>query len=224
MRPWSRYQELKRELEALGYSLGEQILDSKDYGVAQSRRRLFIVGDLAGEPQLVMHKRRGTKKSAASILDAEGVWPTTPLNRPNRASDTLARADRAFQAIGRETPFLLVYYGTDGSGGWQPLTRPLRTITTVDRFALVTQTTNEPQMRMLQVPELRRAMGFEPEYSFQRGTRRDRVRLLGNGVCPPVMETVIRSLAGEGPSELDDAGPRDIAVGMRDQMHQELFT
>jgi len=108
--------------------------------------------------------------------------------------DTLARAERAFAAVGADTPFLLVYYGSDGSGGWQPLTRPLRTITTVDRFALVTPATEGPRMRMLQVSELRRAMGFLDDHLFEHGTRRDKIRLLGNGVCPPVMEAVVNAL------------------------------
>jgi DNA (cytosine-5)-methyltransferase 1 len=194
MRPWSRYGELKRELEELGYTLAEQVLNSKDYGVAQSRRRLFIVGDRKGRPGLVTSKRRGRKKSAASILDQPGAWPTTPLRSERRAMDTLARAERAFAAVGADTPFLLVYYGSDGSGGWQPLTRPLRTITTVDRFALVTPATEGPRMRMLQVSELRRAMGFLDDHLFEHGTRRDKIRLLGNGVCPPVMEAVVNAL------------------------------
>jgi len=61
-------------------------------------------------------------------------------------------------------PFLLVYYGTDGSGGWQPLDRPLRTLTTLDRFGLVTWKGDTPMLRMLQVPELQRAMGFDPRF------------------------------------------------------------
>ena len=43
---------------------------------------------------------------------------------------------------------------TDGSGGWQPLDRPLRTLTTLDRFGLVTWDGNQPMLRMLQVDEL----------------------------------------------------------------------
>lgn len=194
MRPWSRYAELKRELELLGYNIAEQILDSKNYGVAQSRRRLFIVGDLSAKPALVTHRRRGRKRSAASILDPDGRWPTTLLRKPGRAVDTLARADRAVAALGENTPYLIVYYGTDGSGGWQSLVRPLRTITTVDRFALVTPSSDGPRMRMLQVPELRRAMGFDARYLLENGTRRDKIRLLGNGVCPPVMEAVVSAL------------------------------
>lgn len=194
MRPWSRYDELKECLTELGYHLAEQVIDASSYGVPQARRRLFLVGDLKGEPGLIGRRRPGRRPSAKSVLDRSGVWATAPLHSERRAKDTLARAKRAMTAVGKETPFLLVYYGTDGGGGWQPLDRPLRTITTIDRFALVVPTDEGPQMRMLQVPELRRAMGFEEDFVLSHGTRRDRIRLLGNGVCPPVMREVVHGL------------------------------
>ncbi len=194
MRPWSRYAELKHRLQTLGYHLDERIFDASDFGVAQKRRRLFLVGDREGPPNLKLRKCPGGRKSAESILDPSGTWKTSPLDKENRAKATLERARRGFEALGHEASFLLVYYGSDGSGGWQPLNRPLRTITTVDRFALVEHDGNRSRMRMLQVPELKRAMGFSDDFELPTGTRRDRIRLLGNGVCPPVMENVVRSL------------------------------
>lgn len=194
MRPWARYEELKRELQSLGYHLAEQVLDASDYGVAQSRKRLFLVGDLEGLPGIVSRKRPGPRKGARSILDKPGTWDSSPLFTDKRAKDSVARAQRAMAALGEDTPFLMVYYGSDGSGGWQPLERPLRTITTVDRFALVEPTYEGHRMRMLQVPELQRAMGFDDTYQLTTGTRRDRVRILGNGVCPPVMTEVVTAL------------------------------
>lgn len=194
MRPWSRFGELKMELMALGYHLEEQVLDASDFGVAQSRKRLFLVGDRKQEPGLVTRRRPGPRKSAKAILDKPGLWEMTPLRRKGRAADTLMRADRAIAELGAKSSFLLVYYGTDGSGGWQRLSRPLRTITTVDRFALVEPSSDGHRMRMLQVPELRRAMGFDADYRMEVGTRRDQVRMLGNGVCPPVMTAVVQAL------------------------------
>ena len=170
------------------------MLDSADFGVAQRRRRLFLVGDLAQRPAQTIPGRSGRRKTVKSILDPPDTWKTSPLFDTRRADATIDRARRAFRALGENASFLLVYYGSDGSGGWQPLDRPLRTITTVDRFALVQHDGREPRMRMLQVPELKRAMGFDENFLLPAGTRRDRIRLLGNGVCPPVMKAVIESL------------------------------
>jgi DNA (cytosine-5)-methyltransferase 1 len=51
-----------------------------------------------------------------------------------------------------------------------------------------------PTLRMLQVPELKRAMGLPDDFMLRHGSRRDRIRLLGNGVCPPVMKAVVDEL------------------------------
>lgn len=195
MRPWPRYGELKHDLRNLGYRLEEHVLDSNDFGVAQRRRRLFLVGDRERQPGNAVRKHPDERKIAQSVLDPEGIWKTSPLFDKRRAKATLERAERGFRALGDEAGFLLVYYGNDGGGGWQPLDRPLRTVTTVDRFALIRHDEREPRMRMLQVPELKRAMGFDEDFKLPVGTRRDRVRLLGNAVCPPVMKAVVESLA-----------------------------
>jgi len=196
MRPWSRYGELKRGLADLGYKLHEHILDSADFGVAQRRRRLFLIGDIAQIPCAKVRKRPGRKKSVRAVLDPPYTWITSALVQKRRATATLERARRGFESLGPDASFLLVYYGNDGAGGWQSLDRPLRTITTLDRFALIQHDGNEPRLRMLQVPELKRAMGFEDDFKLTIGTRRDRVKLLGNGVCPPVMKAVVESLTG----------------------------
>lgn len=195
MRPWSRYQELLERLGALGYHLREFTFDASAFGVPQKRRRLFVVCDREAEPAEIAPPGTGKKAPAAkSILAKPGTYKTTSLYAEGRAKATIERAERGFAELGRDRSFLLVYYGTDGGGGWQRLDRPLRTITTVDRFALVEPMEDGHRMRMLQPPELQRAMGFGDDYSLPVGTRRDKIRILGNGVCPPVMTEIIRSM------------------------------
>ena len=93
--------------------------------------------------------------------------------------------------------FLVLYYGSDRAGGWQTLDRPLRTLTTLDRFGLVQWDGPKATLRMLQVPEIKRAMGLPASYRLDRGTRRDKIKVLGNGVCAPVMKAVVQSLTRE---------------------------
>jgi DNA (cytosine-5)-methyltransferase 1 len=193
MRPWSRYSELVDELKELGYSVKEFVLDASDFGVPQSRRRLFIVCDRENEVRKMPLPRR-KRRTVHDILDAPGIWETTRLYSPKRAKPTLERAERGFAELGKRASFLLVYYGTDGGGGWQGLDRPLRTVTTVDRFALVEPARGGHEMRMLQVPELKRAMGFKDDYVMNYGSRREKIKILGNGVCPPVMQEIVAHL------------------------------
>jgi DNA (cytosine-5)-methyltransferase 1 len=194
MRPWSRYAELKDSLSDLGYQVEEYVFDASDFGVPQKRKRLFVVCDRDAEVSGIKPGPGRRKRTVEDILDPPGTWKTTPLCRPDRARPTLERAERGFAKLGRKVPFLLVYYGTDGCGGWQRLDTPLRTVTTIDRFALVAPTGRSHEIRMLQVPELKRAMGFGSDYAMNHGTRREKIKILGNGVCPPVMQQIVRQL------------------------------
>lgn len=193
MRGWSGYDSLIKELEQ-DYHVRAQIIDASKFGVAQTRRRLFLICDSERMPNEV-RPYRGTKpKTVADILDPQGTWKTGLLRTDKRALATLERADRAIAELGKDVPFLIVYYGSDGSGGWQPIDRPLRTMTTLDRFGLVEWDDGKPTLRMLQVPELHRAMGFTKGFKLNHGSRRDKIRVLGNGVCPPVMKSIVKSL------------------------------
>lgn len=194
IRGWEGYGPLVGELEALGYHVLPQELDASRLGVPQKRRRLFLLCDRLRMPAPVP-LRRGRARSAASVIDLSGIWKSRAVGAGTHAEATLARVERGIAALGRGVPFLVVYYGSDGSGGWQALDRPLRTLTTLDRFGLVTWDGDVPSMRMLQVPELKAAMGFGSDFNLDLGPRRERIRVLGNGVCPPVMQAIVSSLS-----------------------------
>jgi DNA (cytosine-5)-methyltransferase 1 len=175
------------------------VLDSAAFGVPQSRRRLFILCDREREPdEVAVPSHIEQFKAAGTILTSNGAYPFVPLRTKRRAVRTLQSAERAIQALGTDSSFLIVYYGSDGGGGWQALDVPLRTVTTLDRFALVRPTRNGHEMRMLQVPELRKAMGLPASFKLKHGTRRDQIKMIGNGVCPPVMRAVVSALTRTG--------------------------
>lgn len=193
MRSWSRHPELLERLWKLGYFVKEDIINAEDFGVPQSRKRLFLVCSLTGETKVVK-RIKGASKKAYSIIYRKAGYNFTPLCKPERAKATIERAERAIAELGKEEPFLIVYYGSDGSGGWQTLDRPLRTITTLDRFAYVKPSNQGHLMRMLQPEELKKGMGFDSMFILNDGTRRDKIKLMGNAVCPPVMKSIVKSL------------------------------
>ena len=197
MRHWDGYQELYRTLEdRYGYKLRSQVLDAADFGVPQNRKRLFIFGSRKRRPDEI--KPTVSRHTAArAILDAREAWEAGPLDNGRRAEATLTRVQNGIDAVGKGVDFLTVYYGSDKAGGFQTLDRPLRTLTTLDRFGLIRWRDGQPTLRMLQVPELKRAMGLGADFRLGFGTRRDQIRLLGNGVCPPVMQAVIAALTGQ---------------------------
>lgn len=193
MKNWSRYEDFINAIKRLGYKTFTEALNAADFGVPQSRRRLFILCDRERLPCPVRIPRR-KRKTVQEIINGNGTYQYSPLRTERRAMATLARADRAIAEVGTKSPFLIVYYGTDHAGGWQRLDVPLRTITTLDRFAYVKPNGSGHVMRMLQPEELKAAMGWPKKYKINHGTRRDKIKMIGNAVCPPVKKYIIKSL------------------------------
>ena len=196
MKQWSKYKEWLAKMCSLGYYHSEQILNAADFGVRQSRKRLFILFSREKTPVVIKPSSK-SRRCIKPILNMNGAYSYSLLKTKKRAKPTLERAERAKAELGPRKPFLIVYYGSDGAGGWQRLESPLRTITTLDRFALVKWEDSRYRMRMLQVPELKQAMGFPESFRFEKGTRRAKIAMLGNGVCPPVMQKIIETLTAK---------------------------
>ncbi len=110
--------------------------------------------------------------------------------------------------------FLIKYYGTDQD---PQLGYPLHTITTKDRFGLVTvkgqlYRIEDIGLRMLWPVELFKAQGFPDNYIFEKGlvidhetgkqtwihlTKTEQVRMVGNSVCPPLAAALVRANLAE---------------------------
>ncbi len=196
MKKWDRHNELVETIESYGYFVNDLHLNAADFGTPQSRKRMFLIcdkqGEVIDEKDLLNHSR--SPKSAEYILDKKSQYVSTPLYKYGRAKPTLERAERAIESLGENVPFLIVYYSSDQAGGWQKLNVPLRTVTTIDRFGLVTWKQGIPYLRMLQPTELVKAMAPNSGHKLNFGKRRDKVKLCGNGVCSPVMEIIIRKI------------------------------
>jgi len=195
MKSWDRHDELVDTIEDLGYTVSSLYLNSAEFGSAQARKRMFLVCDKRGTTvtkETLLTFSDAPSLSANDIIDWKANFKSGKLRREGRAEATLARADRAIAALGRNKPFIIVYYGSDYAGGWQSLDVPLRTVTTIDRFGLVTWLKGVPYLRMLQPSELLKAMGGGAEHRLPYGSRREKVKLCGNGVCSDVMTAIFK--------------------------------
>ncbi len=179
---WELFPAWRAAMEALGYSLSQHVIDAADHGVPQHRERLFIVCRRGPARQLELPRRAHV--SAASFIDVEaGKW--SPIAKPGRALKTLANAAEGRRVHGDR--FLLAYYGA--SRGGRSINRPIGTITTRDRHAIV----DGDRMRMLSADECRAAMGF-PSSTVLPSSHRTAVHMLGNAVSPPVARDVIAAV------------------------------
>lgn len=142
-------------MERLGYRYDYRILNSADYGAFTSRPRYYGVFALEGLPirwpepthrdprvpaslyNTALHPWR----TAREILDLHGHGNSILRRKKPLAEATIRRITHGINRYAPEgerrelEQFLIKYYG---QGGARPLDEPLDTITTKDRFALVT--------------------------------------------------------------------------------------
>lgn len=180
MLAWVCYRGWRLALSDLGYRISEQVLDAADVGVPQHRRRLFVVATrtrrpIAVEPGSVAHV------AARDVLDLDdGPWSDVAT----KCAATQARVAAGRAALGDD--FLAPYYGSGSGLTGRSLDRPIGTLTTKDRYALV----RGDRMRMLTVREQLRLASFPAGYPLT-GSRVDGVMQVGNSVPPLLARHVV---------------------------------
>jgi DNA (cytosine-5)-methyltransferase 1 len=180
---WTLYPAWCAAMQALGYCMTPMIVDAADHGAPQNRERLFIVGARAKHP-LMINLRKREHVPASSFIDfGAGNWQ--PIEKPGRAANTLARIAAGRAQHGER--FISSYYGNTLGG--RALSRPVGTITTRDRHAIV----DGDRMRMFSAQECRAAMGFPAGYILP-DNHTAAVHMLGNAVAPPAARDVITAM------------------------------
>lgn len=182
---WILFPAWKIAVQDLGYQLALHIRDAADHGVPQHRKRLFIVG-VRAKHALKLEFEDKPHVPASSFLNFDsGVW--SPIEKPGRAAKTLERVRAGRREFGDR--FLMPYYGSGSGLKGRSIDRPIGTITTKDRWALV----DGDRMRMLTKEENRDAMGFRKSYLLP-DNHQLAVHMLGNAVPPPMARDVIQAI------------------------------
>lgn len=174
-------------LVRLGYQLDLRMVTASHHGVAQRRRRLFI---LATRPGVTVGPlstdTRGQEPAIGPLLHTgvpEESWRPVAAATPGvqaRVAEGRARHGRQF----------LTQHTTGHPG--VPLDEPIRTITTApNHWNLV----DGDRYRPLTGRELARAMGFPDTFVWpEHASTADVTKGIGNAVCPPVARDVVAAV------------------------------
>lgn len=184
-----RNQEYRYRLA--GYRVESAVLDARDFGVAQSRRRLFIVGvrsDLNEEFSFPKPTRGpGCRWDYASQYEKIGhlpEWPEGEFCSQPLHWYYLSRNRRS--TWGKPSACIV--------GGWRnvplhPSSPPLRRHDEDDwRFS------RPGRARRLSYRECALLQGFPRSWEWNHGKLRSRFELIGNAVPPPLFAAILRPL------------------------------
>lgn len=172
---WALYPAWCAAMHALGYALAPMVLDAADSGVPQHRRRLFVIGTRSKHPISLTLPRREHVGAERVIDFSAGKW--SPIEKPGRSKNTLARIAAGRRRFGDR--FVAPYYGSGSGETGRSLSRPIGTLTTKARWAVV----NGSHMRMVRAIEGRALMSFPASYRLP-ANEAQAWHLIGNAVAP----------------------------------------
>lgn len=180
---WLLYPAWLAAMQALGYSHHVHRVDAADHGVPQHRERALILFTKSKTP-LVLEPEKQAHIPASSFIEWD-AYPFRPIADKVQATRERAAAGRA--RFGDE--FLMPFYGSGSGKTGRCLSRPIGTVTTIDRWALV----RGSELRVLQPSENRAAMGFPVGFHLPR-VKRAATHVLGNAVPPPLAKAYLSEL------------------------------
>lgn len=182
---WQLYQPWELAMKTLGYTVSANIIDAADFGAPQNRVRMFLVLTKSHSP-IKLKLKKIDPVPASSFIDYDsGSWQQ--INKPGRAKATIHRVENARRRFGDR--FVMPYYGSGSGLTGRSIDRPIGTIPTRDRWAVV----DGDRMRMLTRFECRDAMSFPRNYQLP-DNHKLAVHLMGNAVCPVPVSHLLSSL------------------------------
>jgi DNA (cytosine-5)-methyltransferase 1 len=175
-----------------GYRVQWAIMNARDYGVPQNRRRVFLVGVKSGldfeykfpSPTHGESTPLIPTVTQKSVLEGLPEWPTGEFNDEPFHWYYLSRRRR--YDWNEPSPCIV--------GHWRhvplhPMSPPLKRIHT-DKWEFE----YEGKARRLAYRECAAIQGFPNTFKWDHGTIRDRFQMIGNAVPPPLFGTVLSGL------------------------------
>lgn len=197
-------------LVELGYGVAYRILDAQNFGVAQRRRRVFIVGHIGNDwrtPSEILalgESVRGnttpssTKGAVVAALTANGVGTCGADDNQGQAGHLIAvpLTARHGRNNADDVPVLLTMREGKDGGGKGPLVSEDVSLTLATGNGQVLILLTSTSVRRLTPTECERLQGFPDGWTAVNNQKDSaRYRQMGNAVCVPVAEWIIRRVA-----------------------------
>ena len=172
-RRWALYAGWLGMLHALGYRTRELVLNARDFGHAQDRRRLFVVATQPGV-EMDLTLPASAPVPASSILDPD---PGEPVRRRLYVTPQIEEIPAELDGV----PHLVTY--RNHARARRADAHPIATVTAGgNHHAVATLIGGVPHHRMLSERERARAQGFPDGYEFTSAESGDVIKQIGNAV------------------------------------------
>jgi len=180
-----------RRYRLAGYRVQWKVLDARHFGVAQCRRRVFIVGIRSDIKYSYTFPEQGYAAapdrplvSQRDVLDGLPEWPAGEFNEEPFHWYYLSRNRR--HEWEQPSPCIV--------GHWRhvplhPMSPPLERIHT-DKWVFSTR----GPARRFSYRECAALQGFPRQFVWNRGSVRERFQMIGNAVPPPLFKAVVSKL------------------------------
>jgi len=211
----SEFKKLIGLLEAAGYAISYELLDARDYGVPQERRRVIIVGyrkdlHMAFEFPPPTHSKESVMTIDGRFLskyitlkEAIGDLPDAlPVQPKSKANENLPFPNHEYM-VG---PFSTIYMSRNRRKGWDgcsytiqaggrhaplhPSSSPMCKISK-DEWAFLEK---DPKYRRLSVREAARIQTFPDNFIFYYKNVADGYKMVGNAVPVKLAEAIARKI------------------------------
>lgn len=191
------------KLEELGYSISWRVLNGADFGVAQNRERIIIIGHLNGTKFNFDKIRTEKRKMLSDFLDTEGDFEfldpseytllDDPKQQPGSGLIFAGYRNKAIRKAGVRpgTEHLSrVHKQPNRIYSVRGIHPTLPSQESSGRFFILTE---ENQVRKLTINECWRIMGFPEDYK-KISAIGEQYKQLGNSVCVPMIKAVAEEI------------------------------
>lgn len=184
---WEAFDAWRGMLEAFGYAVEAHVVDARNFGSAQARKRAILTASLDGPIRLDVNPAEGRRTVADCLIaddDPSARWK--PLR--TKTEGIQARIARARERAGGVERFL---WANVDSARARTMDDAFPTLTTKSLSQL--HLVEGDRVRRLEAREAARAMSFPDTYSIPTN-REDAGRLIGNAIDVAVSRGVVEQV------------------------------